>query len=113
MGNEIKLPSESTLPSISYSQTSDGKGMAGRKKLDKALNDFESFFLSTVFKELDKTTHVSKKKGYIQETYMGVVYEKLGDYLAKKGVGIREAMTRYLDRGGTKVPGQNGDNKVK
>ena len=111
MSDQIKLLPGSISAMAGYSSRIDGKGLTGEKDRDKVLNQFESFFLFTMFKELEKTTHFTKK-GFMEQTYMGIVHEKLGDYLAKKGVGIREAISRYIDRGGTKVPAPKGDNKV-
>lgn len=75
----------------------------------KAAHDFESFLIFTILKEFDKTTHYSKK-GYAQETQMALLYEKVGDFLAKKGIGIKEMLMKYTERG-AKVFDKNGDNK--
>ena len=42
------------------------------------------------------------------------MYEKLGDYLAKKGLGIKDMMLKYMERAeDTKVSQGNGDNTLK
>jgi Rod binding domain-containing protein len=113
MSNELKTIPTVTVPLSGYSSGAEAARSSKDKNLDKALEGFESFFLFTMLKELDKTTHFTKKKGCTEQTYMTVAYEKLGDYLAKKGVGIKEAMQRYLDRGVAKVSNAKGDNRVK
>ena len=83
------------------------------KTVQKLGEDFESYFLTNMLKELDKTTHLSKKS-YQKETYTSIMYEKLGEYLAKKGVGIKEMLMKYMERAETsKVLEESGDNKVK
>ena len=44
---------------------------------------------------------------------MPIVYEKVADYLADKGIGIKEMLMRYADNGNTKVLQKSGDNVVK
>ena len=85
----------------------------GSKTTQKLGEDFESYFLTNMLKELDKTTHLSKKS-YQKETYTSIMYEKLGEYLAKKGVGIKEMLMKYMERAETsKVLEESGDSKVK
>lgn len=56
-----------------------------------------------MLKELDKTTKLSEK-GYMQETYMSIVYDKVSQFLAKnKGIGIKEMFMRYSERGDIKI----------
>ena len=112
MSSELKTIPVMTVPLSGYPSGTEAARASKDKNLDKALEGFESFFLFTMLKELDKTTHFTKK-GYTEQTYMTVAYEKLGDYLAKKGVGIKQAMQRYLDRGVDKVSNKKSDNKVK
>lgn len=64
---------------------------------EKVGREFESFFLYFMLKELDKTTHV-EKKSYMSETYRSIAYEKVGEYLAKKGIGIREMLVKYMEK---------------
>ncbi len=92
---------------------SDPTKTKGQKNAEKISQDFESYFITTMLKELDKTTHLSKK-GYSEETYMSIMYEKLGDYLAKKGIGIKGMVLKYMERADdTKVFQENGDNRDK
>ncbi|MBA4416621.1 MAG: hypothetical protein C0392_01730 [Syntrophus sp. (in: bacteria)] len=102
-------PLANTIPS--YSEPAKSKG---GKSLEKIGQDFESFFITSMLKELDKTTNISKKKSYEEETYKAIMYEKLGDYLAKKGLGIKDMMLKYMERAeDTKVSQENGDNTAK
>jgi Rod binding domain-containing protein len=79
---------------------------------EKVAREFESFMIFAMIKELEKTAHYSKK-GHMEETYMGLVNEKLAEVLAKKGVGIKELLIKYMDRGDTKVLEKKGDNSSK
>ena len=67
-----------------------------RKTMEKASRDFESFMIYMMLKEMDKMTQVNKK-GYMEETYMTVVYEKVADHLARKGVGITDMIMKYFE----------------
>ena len=81
------------------------------KQLEKIGRDFESHFITSMLKEMDKTTRLTKKS-YREETTMSIMYEKLGDYLAKKGVGIKEMLMKYGARTeNTKVSAELRDNK--
>jgi Rod binding domain-containing protein len=96
----------------------NGAGMMNKPSQEKdgdrskVAHDFESYFIFTVLKELEKVTHVSKK-GQIEQTYMSVVYEKVAECLAKKGIGIKEMLTKYGERANVKVSDRKGDNTVK
>jgi Rod binding domain-containing protein len=72
------------------------------KKMEKIAEDFEALFIFNMLKELDKTTKLTEK-GYMEETYMSIVYDKVSQFLAKnKGIGIKEMLMRYNDREGVK-----------
>ncbi len=74
-----------------------------QEKFEKIAEDFEALFLFNMLKELDKTTKLSEK-GYMEETYMSVIYDKVGQFLAKnKGIGIKEMLMRYSERGDIKI----------
>jgi len=72
---------------------------AKRQSMEKAAEGFESFFIYNMLKELDKASHFTKKS-YTEETEMSIFYEKVADFLAKRGIGIKEAMMKYLSRSG-------------
>ena len=73
-----------------------------QEKLEKVAEDFEALFIFNMLKELDKTTKLSDK-GYMEETYMSIIYDKVSQFLAKnKGIGIKEMLMRYSERTGVK-----------
>jgi len=55
-----------------------------------------------MLKNLEKMAQIEKKESP-EQTYMSFAYEKVGDYLAKKGIGIKEMLMRYADRENAKV----------
>ena len=68
------------------------------EKMEKVAEDFEALFIFNMLKELDKTAKL-KEKGYMEETYMSIVYDKVSQFLAKnKGIGIKEMLMRYSGR---------------
>ena len=72
------------------------------EKMEKVAEDFEALFIFNMLKELDKTTKF-KEKGYMEETYMSIIYDKVSQFLAKnKGIGIKEMLMRYAERGDVK-----------
>jgi Rod binding domain-containing protein len=113
MSVELKPTTPNILAGSGLLSRLEGKKSLSEKEKDKVLTEFESFFLFTMLKELEKTTQVTKKGGNTQQTYMAIVYEKMGDFLAKKGIGIKEAIKRYIDGGSPKVMPPSGDNKDK
>ena len=42
---------------------------------------------------------------------MSIFYEKASEFMAKKGIGIKEVITRYLTRNDAKVFSGNGEHK--
>lgn len=76
---------------------------------EKVCQGFESYMIYSMIKHLEKTTKMSKK-GYAEETYMAMVYEKVADFLAEKGVGIKEMLMKYSDKENAKVITKSGDN---
>ena len=77
--------------------------------VEKVAQDFESFLIFTMMKEMEKTTHTSKKS-YTEETYMTLMYEKVADYLSKKGLGIKDMLVKYMGDRNIKVFKEKGDN---
>jgi Rod binding domain-containing protein len=63
-----------------------------------------------MLQEMEKTTKFSEKKEYAEQTYMSIVYEKVADFLAEKGIGIKDMLMRYTDKENTKVLQKSGDN---
>lgn len=82
-----------------------------QKQKEKVCEGFEAYFVFQMLQGLEKTT--LSNKGYMEETYMSVLYEKVADFIAQKGIGIKEMLMKYADRGGAKVSEVNGDNSGK
>jgi len=79
--------------------------------VEKVAQEFESYLMFTMLKELEKTTHITKK-GRTEQTYMSLVYEKAADFMAKKGIGIKEMLVENMEKN-TKVLSGKGDNIAK
>ena len=99
-----KIPTDGGVTYNALLKTKDSK------TAKKLAEDFEAFFVTTMLKEMDKTTQVTKKS-FMKETYSAIMYEKLGEYVAKKGIGIKDMLMKYMERGGeAKVSNETGDN---
>jgi Rod binding domain-containing protein len=79
------------------------------KVTKKTAQEFESYLVFSVLKEFEKTMNFTKKS-YAEQTQMSIFYEKVADIMAKKGIGIKENIERYLERE-TKVSVKYDDNK--
>lgn len=79
--------------------------------VEKVAQEFESYLMFTMLKELEKTTNLTKK-GHTEQTYMSLVYEKAADFMAKKGIGIKEMLVENMEKN-TKVLSGKGDNIAK
>ncbi len=73
----------------------------------KAAQEFESFLILTILKEFEKTTQFTKKSS-AEQTQMSLFYEKVADFLSKKGIGIKQVLEEYMDHG-AKVFKKNGE----
>ena len=79
------------------------------QSVEKAAQAFESYLLGTILQEFGKATQMTKKS-YAEEMQMSLFYEKVADVMAKKGIGLKEMLSRYVERG-AKVSGENGDKR--
>ncbi|MCX7965209.1 MAG: hypothetical protein N2596_01090 [Syntrophorhabdaceae bacterium] len=114
MDNSIKNGAMINLqvPSASLYTSRILKGKAKNESdVEKVASDFESYFLYIMMKEMEKTTN-GTNKSFMKQTYMSVMYEKLGDYIAKKGIGIKEMIAEHLKKN-IKVLKEIGDNSDK
>jgi Rod binding domain-containing protein len=100
-GSKLGIPAAVMQPTM---DTRTGKQITAAKTAE----EFESFLLFTILKEFDRTTQFTKKSS-VQETQMSIVYEKIAGFLAKKGIGIKQVLERYADRGAAKVFKGNGE----
>jgi Rod binding domain-containing protein len=87
-------------PPVDLPQTARA-GLSAGKQAKKVAEQFESFLMFSVLKECEKSIN-TKKKSYAEETQMSLFYERVADALAKKGVGIRETLTKSLEKGASK-----------
>ncbi len=78
------------------------KQKMNKEEKAKVCENFESFMIFVMLKNLEKMAQIEKKESP-EQTYMSFAYEKVGDYLAKKGIGIKEMLMRYADRENAKV----------
>jgi Rod binding domain-containing protein len=92
-------PIEKADPSSSASRAGLAGKTAKERSMEKVAESFESFFINNMLKEMGKAAHLTKKS-YAEETETSLFYEKAADFLAKKGVGIKEMVMRYLERKG-------------
>lgn len=113
MSTEFKMmpPVLSTgTKAIEYTAGISGKGAgADREKLEKVAEDFESYLIFNMLKEFEKTTF-KQNKGYMEHTYMSILYERLGDFIADKGIGIKDMVMKNMESGISKVITGKGDN---
>jgi Rod binding domain-containing protein len=93
------MDSGTTIDALTKSGSASDTEARKRQSMEKAAEGFESFFISNMLKELAKASQLTKKS-YTEETEMSIFYEKVGDYLAKRGIGIKEAIMKYLSRTG-------------
>jgi hypothetical protein len=89
------MPSAPAAPPCATSATS-------ATSAEKAAENFESFFVSMLMNELQKTVSFSEKS-FMEQNYMTIVNQKVSEFIAKKGLGIKDVLMRYLERGAAKV----------
>jgi len=94
-------------PQLTRSGTTYSEG-----EREKVCKSFESYFIFNMLQEMEKTTKLSEK-GYAEQTYMSLVYEKVADFLGEKGIGIKDMLMRYTDKENIKVLPKSGDNSDK
>ena len=94
-------------PSVSPTLPQPDIGKGKNQSIEKTAKAFESYFVGTILQEFAKATHLTKKS-YAEETQMSLFYEKVGDLVAEKGIGLKEMLSRYENRG-AKVSGGKGE----
>ncbi len=114
MSDSVKSVMMGMQPTVSLSDVRMERSLSDSSDADreKVCRNFESFMLYSMLKHLEKTTKMTKK-GYAEETYMAMVYEKVADFLAEKGVGIKEMLMKYSGAENAKVISAGGDNTSK
>jgi Rod binding domain-containing protein len=89
------------------------KAMEKRSPRDTkaACESFEAYLLSNLLNQLRKTTGFSDKS-QAEQTFFSMFNEKIGEVLAKKGIGITDILMRYVEHAqNAKVSGEKGDNR--
>jgi Rod binding domain-containing protein len=89
------------------------KGLKGRSAKDAkaACEGFEAYLVSTMLNQLQKTTGASGQS-YAEQTYFSMFHEKVAEFVAKKGIGIKDVLMRYLERTqSSKVSAGTADNR--
>lgn len=76
---------------------------------EKACENFEAFFVSILMNELQKTAGFSDKS-FMEQSYMTVANQKVSEFIARNGIGIKDMLMRYIEQGGTKVSPSSVDN---
>ncbi len=91
----MKIPLDGGI----WLQESAVKGLKGRstKDVKTACEGFEAYLVSNMLNQLQKTTGFSKKSD-AEQTYFSMFHEKVADFVAKKGIGIKEMLMRYVER---------------
>lgn len=120
LSDEGGAMSEMLKPAVDQAVLSITKGaqfarsstVASGNDREKMCKSFESYFIFNMLQEMDKTTKFSEK-GYAEQTYMSIVYEKVADFLAEKGIGIKDMLMRYTSKEDAKVLQKSGDNSGK
>jgi Rod binding domain-containing protein len=80
------------------------------KDVKTACEGFEAYLVSNMLNQLQKTT-ASSEKGYAEQTYFSMFHERVAEFVAKKGIGIKEMLMRYVERAqNAKVSNGKGDN---
>ena len=104
----MKIPMEGA-----WLQENALKGLKGRsiKDAKAACEGFEAYLVSTMLNQLQKTTG-SSEKSYAEQTYFSMFNQKVAEFVAKKGIGVKDVLMRYLERGqSSKVSGGTADNR--
>jgi Rod binding domain-containing protein len=113
-GMKVNLPDAVRSSSLTgySSRIASRESQNKEMNIEKVAQDFESYLIFNMMKELGKTTQ-SSKKSYMEQTYMSIMYEKMGDYLSKKGLGVKDMLIKYAEDRNIKVLKEKGDNVVK
>jgi Rod binding domain-containing protein len=88
------------------------KGLKSQNAKDAkaACEGFEAYLVSNMLNQLQKTTG-SSEKNYAEQTYFSMFHEKVAELVAKKGIGIKEMLMRYVERAqNAKVSDGKADN---
>ncbi len=83
------------------------------KDLKAACEGFEAYLLSSMLNQLQKSVSLSEKS-LAEQTYFSMLNQKVAEFAAKKGIGVKEMLMRHLGREhNTKVLDGSADNTRK
>ncbi len=91
------------------------KSLTGRsdKDLKAACEGFEAYLIYTMLQECQKTVSFSEKNNS-EQTYFSMMNERVAEVVARKGIGVKEMLMRYLkDTQNAKVMQETADNTEK
>ena len=97
------------IPLLDPAMYKDAPMKNGRGDAEKVAVGFEAYFIQNMLKDLQKFTGASEK-GFMEQTYHSILNEKMADFLANKGIGIKELLMRYMEQGNAKVSDTGADN---
>jgi Rod binding domain-containing protein len=88
----MRIPAEG-----SWLQHASVKGLSGKnaKDLKAACEGFEAHLVFTMLNELQKASGLAEKSS-TEQTYFSMLNEKVAEVVAKKGIGVKEMLMRYL-----------------
>ncbi|MDD3978445.1 MAG: hypothetical protein PHI15_09905 [Methanomicrobium sp.] len=66
--------------------------------IERVAQEFESYFLFSMFKAMEKTTNIGGKQKETDNPLISAGYEKMADMLSKngKGIGIKEMIVKNM-----------------
>jgi len=94
-------------PSIVLAENNTKMSTNKGEQVEKTAEQFESFLIFSMLKEVQRAMNLTKK-GYAEQMQMSMFYEKVADSLARKGIGIKDMIAKYAERG-PKVSDVNGE----
>ena len=97
------------IPVLDPAMYKDAPMKSGKGDAEKAAVGFEAYFIQNMLKDLQTFTGASEK-GFMEQTYYAIFNEKIADFLANKGIGIKELIMRYTEKNSTKVYDTGADN---
>ncbi len=107
----MKIPVEGSI----WLQKAAAEKLKGSstKDLKAACEGFEAFLLSKMLNQLQKTVSLSEKS-FAEQTYFSMMNEKVAEFAATRGIGIKDMLMRYVGRAhSTKVLDGPADNTLK
>jgi Rod binding domain-containing protein len=86
--------------------------MRMEREIGKAARMLESYFLFVLLKEMGRLARL-QGGDFSTDTYTTLLFDRLADFLARRGVGLAEMLEKGLKEKVLKFYGEIGDNKRK